>query len=157
PHWRLLYPPQIRRARPLARRMAIHAARMLQDLARFLEQRDGPRLGIGNPSEALRRTQFGRQLRPIGCRRLTGGPLDRGASDNHEHCPGAVQDGGFAHHTKPRTIGSWRGRLWPRRASALPTAGPIGGTTGLPTPVGFSLERKIVTSTSGISWMRSER
>ena len=35
--------------------------------------------------------------------------------------------------------------------------GPIGGTPGSPTPVGFSLERKIVTSTSGISWMRSER
>ena len=29
--------------------------------------------------------------------------------------------------------------------------------TGLADPVGFSLERKIVTSTSGISWIRSER
>ncbi len=40
---------------------------------------------------------------------------------------------------------------------ALATAGPIGGTPGSPTPVGFSVERTIVTSTSGISWMRSER
>ena len=40
---------------------------------------------------------------------------------------------------------------------ALATAGAIGGTPGSPTPVGFSVERTIVTSTCGISWMRSER
>jgi hypothetical protein len=39
----------------------------------------------------------------------------------------------------------------------LATAGAIGGTPGSPTPLGFSFERTIVTSTSGISLMRSER
>ena len=58
---------------------------------------------------------------------------------------------------EPRTIGSCRGRCWPRRASALATAGPIGGTPGSPTPVGFSADLTIVTSTSGISLMRSDR
>jgi hypothetical protein len=40
---------------------------------------------------------------------------------------------------------------------AFATAGAIGGTPGSPTPVGFSVERTIVTWTSGISLMRSER
>ena len=40
---------------------------------------------------------------------------------------------------------------------ALATAGAIGGTPGSPTPVGISVERRTITSTSGISWMRKER
>jgi hypothetical protein len=42
------------------------------------------------------------------------------------------------HHPLPRIIGSRRGRSNPRRAIALATAGPTGGTPGSPTPVGFS-------------------
>ena len=40
---------------------------------------------------------------------------------------------------------------------ALATAGPIGGTPGSPTPVGFSVDGTMCTSTSGISLMRSTR
>ena len=50
-----------------------------------------------------------------------------------------------------------RGRPSPSRAIALATAGPIGGTPGSPTPVGFSVDETMTTSTSGISLMRSER
>jgi len=39
----------------------------------------------------------------------------------------------------------------------LATAGPVGGTPGSPTPVGFSVDATMVTSISGISPMRSDR
>ena len=45
----------------------------------------------------------------------------------------------------------------PSFAIALATAGPSGGTPGSPTPVGFSVDATMATSTSGISLMRSER
>jgi len=148
---RLMRTSQVRLTRAIARPMAIHAARMLQQLADFLEQGDRPRLGIGNVGEAGHRTQFGRHSWPIGRRRLADRSLDRCAGDQNDCCASAGEDEGCAPHTVPRTIGSWRGRLSPRRASALATAGPIGGTPGSPTPVGFSLEGTILTSTSGIS------
>ena len=54
-------------------------------------------------------------------------------------------------HQDLLNIGRRLGRSTPSRASALATAGAIGGTPGSPTPVGFSEERTIVTSTAGIS------
>ena len=55
------------------------------------------------------------------------------------------------------TIGSTDGRCRPKRASALATAGPMVGKPASPTPVGFWSEAIIVTSTAGISFMRSTR
>jgi hypothetical protein len=67
---RLMQPPQVRLTRPLACGMAIHAGWMLQNLGSFLEQGNGTRLGISDFSEALRRAQFIRQVRPIGVRSI---------------------------------------------------------------------------------------
>src|ERR1022692_2345085 len=64
---------------------------------------------------------------------------------------------GGTHVAAPRTIGNCRGRPNPNRAIALATAGPIGGTPGSPTPVGFSVDATMVTSTSGIASMRNDR
>jgi hypothetical protein len=40
---------------------------------------------------------------------------------------------------------------------ALTTAGASGGTPGSPTPVGAAVLGTICTSTTGISWIRSDR
>ena len=53
-----------------------------------------------------------------------------------------------------RLNGSTRTRLPVAAATALATAGPIGGTPGSPTPVGFSVDGTMWTSTTGISSMR---
>ena len=51
--------------------------------------------------------------------------------------------------------GRLRMRLPVAAASALATAGAIGGTPGSPTPVGFSVDGTMCTSTAGISPIRS--
>ena len=55
----------------------------------------------------------------------------------------------------PTAKGSVRMRLPVAAKTALLSAGPIGGTPGSPTPVGFSVEGKMWTSTFGISSMRN--
>src|ERR1700676_3874722 len=55
----------------------------------------------------------------------------------------------------PLANGSVRMRLPEAAKTALLSAGPIGGTPGSPTPVGFSVEGTMWTSTIGISSMRS--
>jgi hypothetical protein len=150
---RLMRSALISLARAVARGMTVHAARMLQHLAGFLDQRSRTRVAIGNAGKVGGRAQ----VASSGLRtwlRLCVLPRD-GQGRSHQSC-GENRDT-FVHHTVPRTIGKRRGRPRPRRAMAFATAGPMGGTPGSPTPVGFSVEGRIVTSTSGISWMRNER
>jgi hypothetical protein len=125
---------------------------MLQHLADLGEQRDRAVALIGDASEAGGRAQrrTARLRRRRGLRQREGAAEQQGASG------GDTKDQ-RAHHTVPPTIGSESGRSRPSRASALATAGPIGGTPGSPTPVGFSVDGTILTSTAGISSIRSER
>src|SRR6185437_2821097 len=53
--------------------------------------------------------------------------------------------------------GSTRSRLPVAAASALATAGAIGGTPGSPTPVGLSVDGTMCTSMAGISLIRNTR
>ena len=144
-------------SRALGRRMAVHAAWMLQHFAGFHEQRHRAFAAIRDLVEAGDWPQFLRK--GLTCVSLRGGLAARprqGGRDKRDH----ANSKGAAfrpHHPVRRTIGSRRGRSIPSRAIALATAGPIGGTPGSPTPVGFSADGRIVTSTSGIWLMRSER
>jgi hypothetical protein len=127
---------------------------MPEHLAGFLEQGDRPRPRVGNLGEGGGRAQFAAGR----CRRL--GDARGSASERHgEHRKDERDPCCRAHrnHAFPWTIGSRRGRGTPRRAIALATAGATGGRPGSPTPVGGSDDGTITTSTSGISWIRSER
>ena len=154
-HQRPMQPHAIGLMRRVARRMAVHATRMLQHLAGLRKESDraGPRVG------KARKVGGGAQVaRPLWERLSQGAPRMKRCGNRHAEGDGGSRSRKAAplHHVA-RTTGSRRGRPRPNRAMALATAGPIGGTPGSPTPLGFSVERITVTSTSGISSMRSER
>src|SRR5258708_32451993 len=149
-HYRLMQTSAIGLMRAVTGRMTVHAARMLQHHAGLREQRQCTSMAIRNAGK-VRGWAQARWLLSCGAleRRHAAGE----SSEQQSHANRALN----VHHAVLRTIGSRRGRSSPKRASALATAGPMGGTPGSPTPAGFSIERKIATSTSGISLMRSDR
>ena len=124
---------------------------MLQHLADLGEQRDRAVALIGDAGKA------GGGAESRSARRRRGLRQREGAAEQQSDRSDSGSESDRPHHTVPPTIGSDSGRSRPSRASALATAGPIGGTPGSPTPVGFSVDATILTSTSGISLMRSER
>ena len=137
-------------------RVAVHAPRMRDDLAGFLEQGDGTVLVTLDFGEIAQRPQG------FGCRRLGAGLGVDAAGDQGRQCR-EEGDGLEVHLFAPHAFGTKRekGRSrmrWPvSLAQALPTAGAIGGTPGSPTPVGFSSDGTMNTSTFGISLMRKTR
>ncbi|MEH2626735.1 hypothetical protein V1292_004790 [Bradyrhizobium sp. AZCC 1719] len=149
-HERLMRPHRVALQRPLGRRVAVHTTRMMQHLAGLFKERDRTRLLIGDALEARDGAQILRS-------RLAGGLRGRGRDENRHGGRTRREESLCAHHATALTNGRRRGRPRPSRAIAFATAGPIGGTPGSPTPVGFSLEFTTRTSTSGISWMRSTR
>ena len=140
--------------RPVAGGVAVHAAGMQQHLTRLLEERGGTGALVGDAGELGSGPERGGFL---GLRAVR----DGGGRREHD-ARGEPNDIAELHERAPHAVGSGRkGRL--RTGSpvsarqALATAGPIGGTPGSPTPVGFSVERITSTTTSGISLMRIER
>src|SRR5712671_6226863 len=147
--------------RAFGRWMTVQATRRLNNFSGFLEKRDGALVLVRNLVEIGDKLQRHRI-----CRRLC---LSIGPAAKFELCKrkqarcetarcerhNAVPE--QTHTDPPRRTGNCRGRPTPNFAIALATAGPIGGTPGSPTPDGFSVDATIVTSTSGISSMRSER
>src|SRR5467141_856963 len=137
---RLMRTHSVRLRRTIARRMAIHATRVLQHLTGFLKQRDRTRALVLDRLEARNRAEL--------CAFLSRALAECGgeANRNHRRCDGKQQREPWTHHATPCTIGRRRGRCKPSRASAFATAGPIGGTPGSPTPVGCSLDFTMATS-----------
>jgi hypothetical protein len=139
-------PHRVGLRRAIAHRMAVEAARALDHLADFGEQGDRTRFRIFDPGKGRDRLETGGRLRFCGAH-----------ADRSEHERGrSGQDEETRAHTR-FTIGSWVGRARPSFASALAMAGPQGGTPGSPIPVGAAVELRIVTSTSGISMILSDR
>ena len=150
-HQGLMKTPLIALTRTLGHRVTIEAARMLQHLSDLAEQSERARMLVGDIGETVGTAQGGGSLQS---RRLSkrGRRCDQAAARGH--C-GASQKARL-HQPTPFTIGSELGRSRPRRANALATAGPIGGTPGSPTPDGASVDGTIRISTAGISLIRKD-
>lgn len=150
-HHGLMKTALIALTRTLGRRMAVEAARVLEHLSDLAEQRERARLPVGNAGETIGRAQG------YGSLRRRGLSVCRGYSGQAEAgCHGDPVKKVQSHQPAPFTIGNELGRSRPRRARALATAGPIGGTPGSPTPDGASAEGTIRTSTAGISLIRRD-
>src|SRR5205814_10168331 len=114
------------------------AARTHDDAARFLEERNGALVLLRDLVERRDRREAARILR-------------MGARADKQQPERAL------HTASVRANGRWRTDCPVSTRQAFATAGPMGGTPGSPTPVGFSAERTTSTSMRGISPMRSIR
>ena len=129
---------------PVARRVAIHAARVLEDLPGLGEQ-CGRALGsVTDGGEGARGPELATGLGLYGGRCESGahgGDAERDSRDEHyaTRFPAPVHDRDLC-PAASRANGSRRTR-WPVRWNrALATAGAMGGTPGSPTPVGGSAD-----------------
>ena len=159
--------------RRVARRVAVHAARVHEDLVRLQEGRARGGRVVGaladvagrrgddgrRPSRARSETtRRGRSRRPagstgssrfIGFRRRPSAFASAIASS-----PGTDARGSQAFLRSSGRIGSRRSRLPVAAKIALATAGATGGTPGSPTPPILSVVSTMWTSTAGISFIR---
>ena len=136
--------------RPVAARVAVEAARALNHLAHFVEQRDRSRATIGN---GIKRT---------GCKKIDLGRRrrrDRHAyrHTNQDNCGHGPKGELAVHASTPLVKGSVLTLLPVSARQALATAGASAGTPGSPTPVGSAADLMIDTSISGISLILSGR
>src|SRR5690349_2362255 len=135
--------------------MTVETARAQDDFAGFLKQRHRARALFLDLVELLDRRERALRL----CERLDAEHLQSSQSSARTRRTDRHRPQCLCHRGPPHALARLNGRCRtdvPVSARhALATAGPIGGTPGSPTPVGFSAERITVTSTLGISWMRS--
>jgi hypothetical protein len=152
--------PVLALERPVAGGVTVDAARMLQDLSGFHEERHGAlrrvrdtREGIDGqerPSALRERQGWAEPGRETACREREGGA-------GGQELPRSAVSHVISAQALSRVNGSRRTRCRVRWKSAFATAGAIGGTPGSPTPVGGAAEGTMWTSTGGISSMRSGR
>src|SRR5258707_4091007 len=126
---RLMRTHSVRLRRTIARRMAIHATRVLQHLTGFLKQRDRTRALVLDRLEARNRAEL--------CAFLSRALAECGgeANRNHRRCDGKQQREPWTHHATPCTIGRPPRRCKPSRATPFSPSGPISGPPAPPTPV----------------------
>ena len=157
-HQRLVRSHLVALARPLADGMAVHAARMLQNLAGLLEQGNRARLRVGDAGEARDRPQLRGTGADVG--RWSGEGLHRRAREPTTMARSTGQQSRMCMRMTPAPpcTGSRRGpRCRPRRARRWRPRARSAARRARRRRSAFRSSARWSLPPRGISWMRSER